>query len=171
MQGARVQPLIRALDPTYCNWVCTTTKRSSVLQLRPCRVPSRFSRVLLFVTPWPTRLLCPWDSQARTLEWVAMPPLQGIFPTQGSNLHLTSPALAGRFFTTSATWQLRTGTAKWIIKKKKKRQKYSRNKEERISKSNWEYQRRHRGERRGHVWAETQSLSDEHQANGKENTL
>ena len=29
----------------------------------------------------------------------------------------TSPALAGRFFTTSATWQLRPGTAKLIIKK------------------------------------------------------
>ena len=34
------------------------------------------------------------------------PPLQGIFPTQGSNPHLfTSPALVGRFFTTSATWE------------------------------------------------------------------
>ena len=32
--------------------------------------------------------------------------LQGIFPTQGSNLHLLcQPALAGRFFTTSATWE------------------------------------------------------------------
>ena len=30
---------------------------------------------------------------------------QGIFPTQGSNLHLfMSPALASMFFTTSATW-------------------------------------------------------------------
>ena len=30
---------------------------------------------------------------------------QGIFPTQGSNPRLMSPALAGRFFTTSATWE------------------------------------------------------------------
>ena len=30
--------------------------------------------------------------------------LQGIFPTQGLNPRLTSPALARRFFTTSATW-------------------------------------------------------------------
>jgi len=30
--------------------------------------------------------------------------LQGIFLTQGSNLHHVSPALAGRIFTTSATW-------------------------------------------------------------------
>ena len=30
---------------------------------------------------------------------------RGIFPTQGSNPHLMSPALAGGFFTTSATWE------------------------------------------------------------------
>ena len=30
---------------------------------------------------------------------------QGIFVTQGFNLCLMSPALAGRFFTTSATWE------------------------------------------------------------------
>ena len=35
-----------------------------------------------------------------------MPSSRGIFPTQGSNPHhFTSPALAGRFFTTSATWE------------------------------------------------------------------
>ena len=33
--------------------------------------------------------------------------LQGIFPTQGLNLHafLISPALADRFFATSTTWE------------------------------------------------------------------
>ena len=31
--------------------------------------------------------------------------LQGIFQTQGSNQHLLHPALAGRFFTTSASWE------------------------------------------------------------------
>ena len=30
--------------------------------------------------------------------------LQGIFPTQGSNSYLVSPALAGGFFTSSAIW-------------------------------------------------------------------
>ena len=44
--------------------------------------------------------------QARILGWVAMP-LQGVFPTQGSNLSLVSPAPAGGFFTTSATWEAR----------------------------------------------------------------
>ena len=38
--------------------------------------------------------------QARILEW----DLQGIFLTQGLNLHLSS-ALAGRFFTNSSTWE------------------------------------------------------------------
>ena len=37
--------------------------------------------------------------------------LQGIFPTQGSNLHLLSPTLAGGFFTTSVTWVSRTNLA------------------------------------------------------------
>ena len=49
--------------------------------------------------------------QAGTLEWVAMPSLlQGDLPNPGNEpdpgiklLSLTSPALAGRFFTTSAT--------------------------------------------------------------------
>ena len=44
--------------------------------------------------------------QARILQW-PMPSSRGIFPTQGSNPHhFTSPALAGRFFTTSATWEV-----------------------------------------------------------------
>ena len=43
-------------------------------------------------------------SQARILEWVAMPS-SGIFLTQGSNLGLISSELAGRFFTTSTTWE------------------------------------------------------------------
>ena len=41
--------------------------------------------------------------QARILEWVACPP-SGNLPAQGLNLHFMSPALADRFFTTSATW-------------------------------------------------------------------
>ena len=39
--------------------------------------------------------------QARILEWVAIPLLQWIFPTQGSNLGLLS--IAGKFFTTWGT--------------------------------------------------------------------
>ena len=53
-----------------------------------------------FLTVWATREVL------GILEWVASVLLQGLFPTQGSNLpfpHL--PALAGGFSTTSATWK------------------------------------------------------------------
>ena len=43
--------------------------------------------------------------QGRTLEWVAISSFRGIFPTQGLNPHLRSPALVGRFFTANTTWE------------------------------------------------------------------
>ena len=44
--------------------------------------------------------------QAKILEWVACPP-SGDFPDPGSELpSLTSPELAGGFFTTTATWEV-----------------------------------------------------------------
>ena len=51
------------------------------------------------------RLLCPWVSPWNTgVDCHAL--LQRIVPAQGSNLHLLHLlALAGRFFTTSATWE------------------------------------------------------------------
>ena len=53
----------------------------------------------------PARLLCPWDSPGKnTVDCHTH--FQGIFLTQGSNpgfLHLL--ALAGGFFTTSASWE------------------------------------------------------------------
>ena len=43
--------------------------------------------------------------QAKILEWVACPP-SGDFPDPGIELpSLTSPELAGGFFTTTATWE------------------------------------------------------------------
>ena len=54
---------------------------------------------------YPPSLLCPWDSPARILEWVDIPP--GDLPDPGIELKsLASFALAGRFFTTSATWTM-----------------------------------------------------------------
>ena len=55
----------------------------------------------------PTRLLCPWDSPSKNTGVGFHSLLQRIFPTQGSNLHLSlaSPALASGFFTTSTTWE------------------------------------------------------------------
>ena len=49
----------------------------------------------------PTGLLCPWDSPVKNIGVSCHSLHQGIFPTLAS---LTSPALAGRFFPTSATF-------------------------------------------------------------------
>ena len=49
------------------------------------------------------RLLCPWILQARILEWVAFS--RGSFWSRDSTLSPMSLALAGRFFTTSSTWE------------------------------------------------------------------
>ena len=44
--------------------------------------------------------------QEQTLEWeAATSSSRGIFPSQGLNLRLIFPALAGGFFTTDATWE------------------------------------------------------------------
>ena len=51
------------------------------------------------ITPWTTRLLCPWDSPGKNAEVGCHFLLQGIFLTQGS----LSPTLAGGFFTTEPT--------------------------------------------------------------------
>ena len=43
---------------------------------------------LIFVTPWTTRLLCPWNSPGKNTGVGCHSFLQGIFWTQGSNLGL-----------------------------------------------------------------------------------
>ena len=43
--------------------------------------------------------------QARILEWIAMPSSRGSSQPRDGAESLTSPALAGEFFTTSATWE------------------------------------------------------------------
>ena len=43
--------------------------------------------------------------QARILEWVGMPSARGSFQPRDWNCISMSPALAGRFFTTTATWE------------------------------------------------------------------
>ena len=50
------------------------------------------------------RVLCPWDSPGKNTGAGCHFLLQGIFPTQGSKLHLLHLlALAGGLFTTSPT--------------------------------------------------------------------
>ena len=43
--------------------------------------------------------------QARILEWVTMPSSKGLPDPGIKPKSLMSPALAGKFFTTSATWE------------------------------------------------------------------
>ena len=54
----------------------------------------------------PYRLLSSWDSPGKNTGVDSHALLQGIFPTQGSNLCLLRlPTLAGQFFTTSTIWE------------------------------------------------------------------
>ena len=72
---------------------------------------SHFSCVWLFATSWTVACQAPlWDSPGKNTGVGCYFLLQGIFPTQESNLSLMSPALAGRFFTTSVTWKVKKST-------------------------------------------------------------
>ena len=55
---------------------------------------------------YPDRLLCPWGFSWQEY-WSGLPlPPQGDLPDPGIEpMSFMSPALAGRFFTTSATWE------------------------------------------------------------------
>ena len=102
---------MQLLSKSACSYVAGQTQNHTETQgdydFRRCVCAlSRFSRVHLFATLGTVACQAPLSMgtpQARILEWVAMPssrrsPDPGIEPTP-----LTPPALAGRFFTTSAT--------------------------------------------------------------------
>ena len=77
-----------------------------VYALHAC-VLSHFSCVRLAVTLWTVAPpgSSPWDSPGKNTGVGYRALLHGIFPIQGLNPCLLSPALAGRFFTTSTTWE------------------------------------------------------------------
>ena len=68
---------------------------------------SHFSNIQLFATPWTVAHQAPLFNGillARILEWVSTYP--GALLDPGVEpAFLMSPALAGRFFTTSITWE------------------------------------------------------------------
>ena len=68
------------------------------------------------MTLWtlPARLLCLWNSPGKNSGVGCQALLQGIFLTQRffQPMSLMSPALAGGFFTTSATWEARRASWK-----------------------------------------------------------
>ena len=73
-----------------------------------CQVTSVVSDSLWRYGLWPARLLCPWGSPGKNTGVGCHALLQGIFPTQGLNLHLLCllhwqvHSLRLVFFTTSA---------------------------------------------------------------------
>ena len=78
-----------------------------IIPMHPC-VLSRFSHVRLFVTPWTVAHQAPLSMGfSRQEYWSGLPcPPPGDLPDSGIEPEsLMSPALAGRFFTTSATWE------------------------------------------------------------------
>ena len=69
---------------------------------------SLFSCVQLFATPWTVACQAPLSMGFPRQEyWSGLPcPTPGDLPNPGTDpLSLMSPALADRFFTTSATWE------------------------------------------------------------------
>ena len=74
--------------PGRCQAPGTGGARAAPVWLSGACVPSRFTCVRLFVTPWTVACQAPLSMgilQARMLESVTMPSSTGIFPTQGSN--------------------------------------------------------------------------------------
>ena len=59
----------------------------------------------------PSRLLCPWDSPGKNAGVGCQSLLQGIFPTQGSNLRLLN---AGGFFTTEPLRKPFSCSKQWL---------------------------------------------------------
>ena len=75
------------------------------------------SHVKLFVTPWTGARQAPLSMEfSRQESWSGLP-----FPTSGDlpdpeieSMSLESPALAGGFFTTSATWEVPPESWAWL---------------------------------------------------------
>ena len=91
---------------------CASSKEVSFLPKENVRILTGFSYsqyqfssvAQSHPTLQPARIPCPWYSPGKNTGVSCHVLLQGIFPTQALNLHLVR-LLAGRFFTTSATWE------------------------------------------------------------------
>ena len=91
-------PGIELMFLTFLHWQAVS------LPLAPLYVLSCFCGVQLFVTLWTVVCQIPLSMGfSRQEYWNGL--LQGIFPTQGSNLHLLCLLHCRRVFTTSATWE------------------------------------------------------------------
>ena len=90
----------------YC--FVTYHSKTSQLETAMCMCASCFSCVQLFAPPWTTAHQAPLSMGFSRQEcWNDLPcPSSGGFSqSRIKHMSLTSPALAGGFFTTSATWE------------------------------------------------------------------
>ena len=76
-------------------------KKTLVHAMSPQSCPT-----LCFCGPSTARLLCPWDSPGKNRRWLLRPPPGDLPHPEIKPMSLTSPALSGKFFTTSATWKI-----------------------------------------------------------------
>ena len=95
-----------------CQWWCTALTAQdtgdladTVLPLTLWLLPSRFSHVRLFATPWtvPARLLCPWILQA-ILEWAAISSSRGSSRPRDKTWVSWGSCTADRFLITWVPW-------------------------------------------------------------------
>ena len=85
--------MLHELRAYLCVCVCAKSLPVMFHSLWPCGLQG------------PARLLGPRDSPGRILEWVAMPSSRESSWPRDQTCVSVSPALAGRFFTTSAVWE------------------------------------------------------------------
>ena len=111
MPGFSVHHQLLELAQTHVHWVSDAIQASYPLSSPSPTAISLSQHQDLFhwvssshqvVKVW---LLCPWDSLGKNTGVDCHAVLQGIFPTQGSNPHVLSPTMAGRFFTISSSWE------------------------------------------------------------------
>ena len=83
------------------SWHCPTMHHSV------CVCAKSFSRVQLLVALWGIANQAPLSMgfSRQEWEWVATPSSRGSSGLKDQPMSLTSPALAGGFFTTSSTWE------------------------------------------------------------------
>ena len=85
-------------------------------EIRACLL-SHLSRVRLFATLWTAACQAPLSMGFSRHEYwvVSMPSSKGSPDPRIKPMSLMSPALAGRFFTTSATWEAQSGGGNFVF--------------------------------------------------------
>ena len=106
-QGANKKQIFIMRMRTHVFPLSSSLKYDNPQVLSLCKVTSAVSNSLQPYGLQPARLLCPRDFPGENTGVSCHAfPLQRIFPTQGLNPHLImSLILAGRFLTTSASWE------------------------------------------------------------------